>query len=78
MRMVASLDELANPGNASRPQQLAQLGERLLVAVRKRSDQKGTLTRTALRPLTIRCLGTSVAGSLHGFMVAAHRVLAMP
>jgi hypothetical protein len=47
MRMVAPLDQLPHPGHTGGAQQLAQLGELLLIAVRDHRDQIGALAGTA-------------------------------
>ena len=72
MRVLAALDELADAGDAGGSQQLPELGQLVLVAVRERRDQERALARAALRSLPVgRRLRASVAGSLHTLMVAA-------
>lgn len=71
MRLFTALDELADAGDPGRSQQLPKLGQLVRVWIGKRCDQKRALARTALRSLPVaRRLLTSVAGSLHRFMVA--------
>ncbi len=69
MRMVAALDQLPDDGDAGRAQQLAQLGELLLVAVRHDRDQVGALAGAAARPLPVQRRGRRRIGrfslSLH-------------
>ena len=52
--MIAPLDELPDAGDAGGLQQLAELGELLLAAVRHDRDQVGALAGAALRPLAVQ------------------------
>ena len=72
MRVLAALDQLADAGHAGGAQQLAQLGELLVVAVGHRGDHVGALAGAALRPLAVRrWAGPGCPlGGLHNLMVA--------
>jgi hypothetical protein len=51
--MLATLDHLADIGDAGRTEQLAQLGELPRLAVGQRGDHVGTLTRPSARALSV-------------------------
>ena len=77
--LLAALDQLADAGDARGAQQLAQLGELVLVAVGQRRDQVRALARAALRPLSRRLKQTSAfarGGFAARFMVAVQRAAA--
>ena len=53
MRVLATLDHLADVGDAGGAKQLPQLGELLGLAVGQRGDHVGTLTRPSARALSV-------------------------
>ena len=53
MGVLATLDHLADIGDAGRTEQLAQLGELPGLAVGQRGDHVGTLTRPSARALSV-------------------------
>jgi hypothetical protein len=62
MWVIAPLDQLADVGHAGGAQQLAQLGELLLIAVRDDRDQVGALAG----PASVQCrLAAALMVSLH-------------
>jgi hypothetical protein len=71
VRLLASLDQLADDGDACRAQELAELGK--IISVREGRDTERTLARALCRLRTVggdrrrsRCAGTSaVSTSIH-------------
>jgi hypothetical protein len=55
MGMLAPLHQLADAGDPGRPQQLAQLGKLVILAVGERRDQVGALARAASQTLPLGC-----------------------
>ena len=67
VRMIAPLHELPDIGHAGGLEQLAELGELLLAAVRHHRDQVGALPGAAARPLTVQAPACGrLAGRLDG------------